>query len=516
MRRIGLGILFALALAAPALAAPTAHIRQGALGGTSQNGIAAFKGIPFAAPPVGELRWRPPQQAPDWKGTRDATRFGPVCPQTAPPSRARLEQSEDCLTLNVWTPDMAPGKKLPVMVWIYGGGFRSGGSAEPYYDGAALAKHGVVVVSFNYRLGWLGFFDFPALAEENAGDAVGNYGLMDQIKALEWVKANIAAFGGDPANVTIFGESAGAMSVNDLMASPEARGLFAKAISESGLGLIPVASAKDAQTAATAFATRHHIEGDGAPALAALRKLPASVLVGDLAKAKLDKSVAPMIDGRIIPAQPAVLFALGKIAHVPYLAGSNSNEASLMRWLSTSDAQILARYGKALPEVRALYAGGRPLGDDALARQLFDDSVFASGAHALAAFAASAGEPSYVYYFAYVADALRGRMKGVPHGGELPFVFGPKGFMKGPAGRVSAISDKDKRIVAMMQDYWTNFARSGNPNGAGLPQWPAVTPAGNDTLVVDDDAKAVAHFRAPMLALSYRSWTKATGIPVPQ
>lgn len=521
MRRIILGTLLTLALTGGALAAPapTIAIAQGTLAGSRQDGITTFKGIPFAAPPVGELRWRPPQPAPHWRGVRDATRFGAICPQAPYRMAKRLRQSEDCLTLNVWSPELKPARKLPVMVWIYGGGFRGGGSAFPYYDGTQLAQHGVVVVSFNYRLGWLGFFDHPALAAENAGDATGNYGLMDQVAALRWVRKNITTFGGDPANVTIFGESAGGMSVNDLMVSPRARGLFAKAISESGLGLFPLPTAKDAQTRAEAFAKREHVTQTGATALAALRKLPVSAILADQKGRPLDQASTPMIDGRVLPGQPSVLFAEGKIAHAAYLAGSNSNEASLMKWLSTTDKSILARFGDKLPAVRKLYAVHGYTGDKELAHQIFDDSVFAAGAHALARFAAKAGKPAYVYHFAYIASAQRGKKTGVDHGGEIPFVFGLTGFNRYPrlAARMrQRTSDQDRKVMGMMQAYWTNFAKTGNPNGSALPHWPAVKPGANHTLVVGDKTKAVSGFHSKRLDLAYRDWSKRTGITVPK
>lgn len=521
MRRIGLGLLLALALAAPATAAaPEAQTAQGLVSGTADDGVAVFKGIPFAAAPVGELRWRPPQAPLSWKGVRKADAFGAICPQDRNnASTIGLRQSEDCLTLNVWSPNAKAGAKLPVMVWIYGGAFRGGGSAMPYYDGTELAQHGVVLVSFNYRLGWLGFFDHPALAKENAGDATGNYGLMDQIAALKWVHDNIAAFGGDPANVTIFGESAGGISVNDLMVSPPARGLFEKAISESGLGLWPVAEAKEAQAAAIAFAARQHIAGEDETALAHLRKLPVGVLLADQSKAKADEGPAPMVDGKLVPGQPAVLFGEGKIANAAYMAGSNSDEASLMQFLRLTGQQVLDRYGKNLPAVRKLYAQDGPLTDKALAHRIFDDSVFAAGAHALAIFAAKAGEPAYVYHFAYVAEAERGKTEGVGHGGEVPFVFGLHGLKRFPlfAARLARkMTDKDRAVIAMVQNYWTNFAKTGNPNGANLPQWPAVTAEENHTLVVNDTTEAVAGFRKPMLSLAYRGWTKQTGIAIPQ
>ena len=519
MRRIGFGFLLALALTVPAAASiPQVKLEQGFVSGTTDGDIAVFKGIPFAAPPTGDLRWRPPQPPASWNDVRDARAFGAICPQEPDRAAKRLKQSEDCLTLNVWAPGIKPGGKLPVMVWIYGGGFRGGASAFPYYDGTELADHGVVVVSFNYRLGWLGFFNHPALAKENAGEPTGNYGLMDQIAALRWVQRNIAAFGGDPANVTIFGESAGGMSVNDLMISPSARGLFKRAISESGLGLLPIPTADAAATQAEAFAKREHVAATGEDALSQLRKLPVSAVLADQKGVPLDKATTPMVDGKIIPNQPAVLFAQSKIAPAAYLAGSNSNEASLMKWLSATNQQILARFGDKLPDIRKLYGQDGALTDEMLAHQLFDDQVFAAGAHALAAFVAKTGEPAYVYHFAYVAEAQRSKETGVAHGGEIPFVFGLHGLRKYPllAARLAGkTTDSDHKIVDMMQGYWTNFAKGGNPNGDGLPEWVSATANEDDTLVVNDNTKTVTGFRRPMLALVYQGWSKQTGIPIP-
>ncbi len=522
MRRIilgaALGFTLALGWGVEAQAAPETTIAQGTISGASEDGVAVFRGIPFAAPPVGDLRWRPPQQAPHWTGTRQAADFGPICPQDAYGPGKRLKQSEDCLTLNVWSPKVASDAKLPVMVWIYGGGFVNGGSAYPYYDGTRLASHGVVVISFNYRVGWLGFFDHPALAKENAGDATGNYGLMDQIAALKWVRANIAKFGGDPDNVTIFGESAGGMSVNDLMTSPKARGLFEKAISESGLGLYPIPTAEQAEKAAVTFAARFKIAGTGERTLAALRKLPVSEIIAAEKGVPLDRSTTPMVDGKVLTGQPAVLFAQGKIAKVPYLAGSNSNEASLRQWLSLTNKAIFDRYGDKLPAVRKLYAADGIAGDDTLANEIFDDTIFAAGAHGLAHFAARAGVPAYVYHFTYVPTAQRAKKAGVGHGGEIPFVFGLNGYDAFPrlaAAIKKGTSDKDRAMIAMVEAYWTNFAKTGDPNGKGLPDWPAVTVKANHTLIFADDTKAVAGFHKRRLDLTYRAWSKQTGMPAP-
>jgi len=518
MRVFALAIAFAF-LSAPAFADPQVTIAQGALVGTSDSGISVFKDIPFAAPPVGDLRWRAPQPAPNWQGVRAASDFGPICPQAPRPpgSRAREAhpESEDCLTANVWTPN-ASGK-LPVLVWIYGGGFREGGAANSLYDGTELAQHGVVVVTFNYRLGWFGFLDLPALAAEAPNEPHGNYGLMDQIAALEWVKKNIASFGGDPSNITIFGESAGGMSVNDLMVSPLAHGLFAKAISESGLGLIDTPTQAQAQTQAASFA-KSQGAGDetGAAQLKDLRVRSTSAIVKE--EPQTDSgSTGPMVDGVVLPDQVAKLFAQGKIAHATYMAGSNSDEATLMSYIGMSSDDMLKPLGDHAGDVRKVYEADGKLDDDQFVRQLFDDALFASGAQGFAHYAAKVNGPSYVYHFRYIADVLRSRQSGVSHGGELFYVFGGHGLQKTPQGAflVSFASDKDKGVIALMQKYWTNFAKTGDPNGAGLSAWPSSTAAAPQTLVVDDQTKAVAGFRKNQLAIVYGAWSGRTGIALP-
>ena len=521
MRRIALALALVSLAVWPAEAAPDVQTAQGTVAGAVDSGISVFKGIPFAAPPVGELRWRPPQEAPAWESARDASRFGPICPQAprpvGSPWREKLPESEDCLTVNVWTPNAAAGAKLPVMVWIYGGGFREGGSASPLYDGTELAQRGVVVVTFNYRLGWLGFLDLPALAAENPDEPVGNYGLMDQIAALKWVQRNIAQFGGDPANVTIFGESAGGMAVNDMMVSPLARGLFHRAISESGLGLITTPTAETAQKAAQDFAAEHGAGREtGAEQLKDLRALSVYAIVHK--EPKIDAAViSPMVDGKMLTDQVAKSFAEGKIAKADYIAGSNSNEATLMRYLEMDSDALLKPLGDYAGAVRAIYESGGKLDDDEFVSQLFDDGLFASGAQGFAHFVAKAGGDARVYYFGYVADALKLHWKGVPHGGELVYVWGLHGLANDPhtARIAAAASDKDKRVIAMMQDYWTNFAKTGDPNGAGLPQWPLSKSGAARTLVIDDETKPVAGYRASQLAVMYAGWARRTGLAPP-
>jgi para-nitrobenzyl esterase len=470
----------ALLFAAPALAAPQVTVAQGALTGTSDNGIDAYKGIPYAAPPVGDLRWRAPQPAVRWKGARDAAAFGPAClqhPTEGLMVRANLPQSEDCLTLNIWTPQ-ARGAKLPVMVWIHGGGFTQGASSVPRYDGAALARHGVVLVSINYRLGRLGFFALPALAAEHPNEPSGNYGLLDQIAALKWLRDNIAAFGGDPRNVTIFGESAGGVSVEALMTSPLAKGLFAKAISESG-GTFGTPSLSQAQSDAQAVATK--LNATGPDALKTLRALPGDQVVGGG-----EDELGPMVDGQVLPEDVATAFAKGHFAALPFLAGTNSNEGSL---LGNGDASWLDKsLGDRLGTVRTLYEKDGKLSDDQFHRLLFNDEFFAGPTAAYAAAVNRAGAPAYVYRFGYLADVMRRRGEtGVGHGGEMIFLFG--------FGQLAAFAPpNDTAMSSMLQAYWTNFAKTGDPNGIGVPVWPKFEGAAPQTLVLDDHPHAVADF----------------------
>jgi para-nitrobenzyl esterase len=325
-------------------------------------------------------------------------------------------------------------------------------------------------------------------------------------------------FGGDPANVTIFGESAGGMSVNDLIASPAARGLFGKAISESGLGMTAMSTAQNAQDVALRFAARQGVAEGGADALAKLRALGVEAILNDQSLPAAHGAIGPMIDGAIIPAEIDTLFAQGKIANVPYIAGSNSNEASLMANIGTSTQDMLKPVGDQLPLVRKVYDPSEKITDEALAQQIFGDALFASAAQGLADYVTKTGEPAYVYRFEYVADAYRATKTGVDHGGEIPYVFGLHGILSNPELKrvFPAATDRDLAVVAMIQNYWTNFAKTGNPNGQGLPVWTSTSSAATKTLLVTEDGtKTVDAFRKPQLALSYYAWSKRTGLPPP-
>jgi para-nitrobenzyl esterase len=478
-----------LSAAAPTASGPVVATRSGPVSGVTANGVTSFKGIPYAAPPIGPLRWKPPQPPAPWTAVRAANAYGPICMQPRLATANALPMSEDCLSLNVWVPaDAAPGAKLPVMVWIHGGSFAFGSGASPTYDGANLARDGVIAITVNYRLGRFGWFAYPELSKEAGAEGTGDFGLMDDLAALRWVHANIANFGGNAENVTIFGESAGAMSVNALMTSPVARGLFAKAITESGLGRFPAAPLAAAEAAGTAFA-----QSAGATNLAALRKLPADVVLND---ASGGGQYGPILDGTLLPADVDRAFADGKEAPIPWIVGSNDFEASLFpNVLKDPDARLAALPEAARTAVLAFYDPNHANDKAAIVADMTTDRVFTEPARFLATNHAKNGGTVYRYFFRYVVEAMRGSTHGAPHAGELPYVFGNLG-----AGRnlTYSYNAADKNVATTMIHYWTNFAKTGNPNGPGLVAWPADT--GDDMLVIDAMGEnATSAFRKPML-----------------
>jgi para-nitrobenzyl esterase len=467
--------------AGPALAADAVHVGQGDLAGVTVGVVETFKGIPFATPPVGDLRWRPPGPPPSWSGVRTADAFGPICMQGRRGFFAQLPMSEDCLTLNVWRPAGAkPGAHLPVMVWIYGGYFVQGAGSTPFYDGTHFAEQGVVLVTFNYRVGRFGFFAHPAL---DAGSGpIANYGLMDQIAALKWVKANIAAFGGDPRNVTLFGESAGAISVNYLMGSPAARGLFARAISESGFGRSTPRPLKTAEGIGVAFAEAHGVKGDDAAAAAALRALPAELMTADVAGTADPAAPNPTLDGQILTQGIDQAFAKGEEAHVPYLEGGNSYESSLFPRAADFPGPVIAREAGGDPaKVMALY-GGQPAPE--VARELLTDALITEPDRELAREMAKQRLPVFVYRFSYVPAAARPTSFGAAHGSEIPYVFGtlPQQALSYGGRDIPAATPDDQKISDAMHAYWVAFAKTGDPGGAGGPAWPRYTVAGDELL----------------------------------
>jgi len=466
----------AMALAAGAAqAGDTVKIAQGQLHGATAAGVTSFKNIPFAAPPVGDLRWRTPQPAPTWSGVREATTFGPACMQMG---RARAggsqNQSEDCLQLNVWTPaNFKPGAKLPVMVWIHGGAFIQGTAATSFYDGTHFAERGVVLVSVNYRLGRLGFFAHPALtAEAGAGAPLGSYGLMDNIAALKWVQANIAQFGGDPANVTVFGESAGGILVNFLMAAPEAKGLFAKAISQSGFGRnggMPIrGGGRNGEAVGVTYAKSAGIEGDGAEALKALRALSAQQLSAPVTGGLADPGIpSPMIDGVLMKESPAQAFAAGREHKVPYVTGGNSFEASLFPQAAQFPDAVLGRAGALKDKVLAVYGGDKVKA----ANDLTTETTVIEPDRHLARLHAKNGAKAWVYYFSYLPAVQRGKVHGLGHGGEIMYVFGNLPTEPRQLGEttIPAATPEDRKLSDAAIARWTAFARTGSP----APDWPA-------------------------------------------
>ena len=455
---------------------------SGALAG---YGGAVFKGIPFAQPPTGELRWRAPLPVRPWTGVRDATAFGPACAQGGAQGS---KSSEDCLYLNLWTPEWPAKSRAPVMVWIHGGGNFAGASSEPTFDGESLARHGVVLVTANYRLGVFGFFAHPALTKESPNGLLGNYGYMDQIAALQWVQKNAAAFGGDPKNVTIFGESAGGGSVLTMLTSPLARGLVHKAIVESGGGrtllLGPRHISKSepkgppsAESVGIAFAKSVGIEGDDAAALAALRALPADKVVAGLNMSTMNTPTyaGPMIDGKIVTESPAEAYAAGRGAKVPFMAGANSADIGFA--FAKNIDELFAPFGPDAPKAKAAYDpdGNLPLRTVTMA--FAADRMMVEPARFIVRTLAAAGQPAYEFRFSYVAESMRKQWQGAPHATEIPFVFDTVAARYG-----KDLADADKATAVAANQYWVNFAKTGNPNAKGLPEWPVYTTA-SDTLM---------------------------------
>lgn len=488
------------------------RVDSGQLQGTIEDGIATYKGIPFAAPPVGELRWRPPMPVAPWTGVRAATEFGANCMQGrfGPPQAANANAapapSENCLFLNVWRPASAAARaRLPVMVWIHGGGFVGGSGSSPANLGVHLSKQGVVLVSINYRLGRFGFFAFPALSRERPNEPKSNYAYMDQIAALQWIKRNIAAFGGDPNNVTIFGFSAGGVSVHSLIASPMARGLFHKAIAQSGGSRDSVLTARPlredgvdpnypvwAETIGIEFARSMGIEGTDQAALAKLRALSSEeVLRGAAAQPGArgpSYETTPILDGKLITETAETAYKAKRQPRIPIIAGSNSADTGGNRVSAASKEQFFARFGKWSAQAKAAYD---PDGNTDLATMVMranDDFGQAEPARFAASAFAANGSPAYRYRFSYVPTAMREQMRaGTPHGGEIGFVFGT--LMARPG---ATISPEDQAVSKMAQSYWVNFAKTGDPNGAGLPKWPRHDPSSDLIFEFRPDGTAAA------------------------
>jgi para-nitrobenzyl esterase len=462
---------------------PRVKTANGALEGRFEEGdVRVFKGIPYAAPPVGALRWQSPKPRRAWKGVRQATAFGPRCMQRALFSDMVFRSdgvSEDCLYLNVWTPAKNAGERLPVLVYFYGGGLLAGDSSEPRYDGASMARQGIVALTVNYRLGVFGFMAHPELTAESPHKASGNYGFMDQAGALQWVRRNIKAFGGDPQRITIAGESAGSYSVSVQVASPLARNLIAGAIGESGamMGLAPLPSLADAQAVGQRFADQL-----GAPTLAQLRALPASTLLEATARPDAPRFGA-IVDGYVLPQAPAAIYASGQQAKLPLLAGWNSAEGHAHDVLGAAPATeesfkaaLQRLYGDKADAARQAYAGDI----EQAARELASDRFIGFGTWRwIDLHARTSGKPVYRYYYAHPRPASKSGVPpalGAGHSAEIEYVMGNL-----DGNEVYAWTPDDRAVSRQAQAFFANFIKTANPNGDGLPRWPALDVSGAGT-----------------------------------
>jgi para-nitrobenzyl esterase len=448
--------------------APVVRVESGLLSGAGDD-VIAFKGIPYAAPPTGDLRWRPPQAPPSWSGVRSAHAFGADAPQATSAKTRAPHMSEDCLTLNVWTPALEPKDKLPVMVWLYGGSYVSGSASDPRCDGESFARKGVVLVTVNYRIGLLGFMAHPELTKESEHGSSGNYGLLDTLGALGWIQRNIAAFGGDPTRVTLFGVSAGAASISLLLTSPLARGLFRQTIQQSPGAFRPLSSLAEAETAGLQLGSD----------IAALRRLSHEEILGKtplfVPKQRgltTPRVLRPIRDGWIIPSEERTAYANGDVLPVPSIVGSNANEGGKLTagWQIDSndalDKLIAESFGASAAEAHTLYVDDNTPGIRDSVAALFADTQFNVGVRGVVRGLRSKGVPVYRYLL------LRKRPgRGLPdHGDDVPYVFAS---LAAAAKLDPAPFDADdENLAETIQDAWVRFAQTGDPNGGELPHWP--------------------------------------------
>jgi para-nitrobenzyl esterase len=497
----------------------TVKVEGGLVEGTVENGITVFKGIPFASPPVGGLRWRPPQPVNNWDGVIKADRFCPACPQFNIPMLGFVNAgiSEDCLYLNIWKPDDTSEVKLPVMVWIYGGGFFIGSTSQALTGGEQLAKKGVIVVSIAYRIGALGFLSHPDLTAESENNASGNYGLLDQIAALKWVQNNIEAFGGDPGNVTIFGESAGGQSVSMLAASPLAKGLFHRAICMSGGSFGPARIKKEpgcmqllkgAEKAGIEFAQRM-----GANSLNELRQIDPQKFLSDTTATI--GGFWPIIDGYVITDDQYKLYEAGTYTDIPVLIGSTSDEGTLFIMTSKPGEYVETtreRFGPVADKILNLYPDSTDIITRKSMADLFRDSYFGWQTYIWATLQTKTGKsPVFVYYFdqSQPASALTVLLKssGAYHGSDCAYAFNH--LDQDPKIKYT---DEDRRLSEIMVNYWTNFVKYGDPNGQGLPEWPAYVDGKPTVMYLKSDLQTGSFPNIDKIEIinEYYTWKRTT------
>ena len=513
-------ILFTSLIALASFAAQV-KVDGGLVEGAIEDGITVYKGIPFATPPVDDLRWRPPQAAKSWDGVLKADQFGPACYQRQMqiPGYPKQTISEDCLYLNIWTPAKSPDDNLPVMVWIYGGAFSAGSTSMPTYSGEQLAKKGVVLVSIAYRLGPLGFLAHPELSAESENHVSGNYGLLDQLAGLKWVQLNIKAFGGDPNRVTIFGESAGGISVSMLAASPLAKGLFQRAICESGSSFGPARTQRGyggnmqilagAESAGIEFAKRL-----GGKSIAELRRISPEEWQNNPADQR--SGFWPIIDGYVIVDDQYKLYQAGKYNDVPVLIGTNSDEGSMFARPTPPEQYIkntLMRFGPFADKILELYPGDSEAGALRAMADIFRDTAFAWGTWAWAKLQSKTGTSKvFMYYFDQKQpdSPFPSRMKsnGAPHGAEIAYVF--KHLDRNPRYK---FTDEDKALSEIIATYWTNFAKNGDPNGEGIPQWPVFKDSAPTVMYLNSKPHTgpVPNMEKLKIIDEYYAWERTSG-----
>ena len=490
---------FIAALLSLSAVADNARVRidSGDLIGVIEDSVAIFRGIPYAKPPMDEFRWRPPQPAQSWDGARDASQFGHACPQKrgAYPEwvDAHLDeigQSEDCLTLNVWTPLNRIGKPMPVMFYIHGGNMQFGAGSIPVYDGRLLALEGVVVITINYRIGYLGRFAHPALTRLQPDEPLANYGVFDQIAALEWAQRNVAQFGGNPNNVTIFGHSAGGVSVNVLMTTPQSKGLFHKAIAQGSGILLDMnqhafergrvgPTAKSREDMGVDLVDYFEIQASGDEELVAkLRALDPADLVEYARKKQVPFN--PVVDDRVVVDHVAQVFERGEQHDVPYIGGANNWE-----WNQIANIPLIGKWFLGGMMIEGLSDEDLAPFDDqwtriGVSQRWFAEGLFLSSTRYLGKQMANVSSPAYLYHVTYVQTNIRDKVPGAAHGMEVPFIFGHVRdnpiFQRPKQFATNELTEEDLAWGDALQAYWLNFARTGNPNGAGLPEWPEYRP----------------------------------------